>query len=415
MLAGCGGVSVPTPTQAGSDRPAAIATDGASALRACGEDPFGCVEIGEGAPIVIGTALALSGPAASMGLDAQFGAQVAVNFRGDVRGHPVELLNEDDRCTADGGTAAADLLRGEGVAAVIGTTCSAAALPAAQLLSQDGILLLSPSATAPELTDASARPPFFLRIAPNDLAQAAVMARFACEELAIGTAATVHDRTDFAMQLEAAFVQEFEATCRGSITDRAVVEPDMSGAGAALERIARSADDGPPELLYVPFLGRHGARLVRQALGTPGLQDIVLGGIRTGLDGRADPGFLRRAGAAADGMYLSGPDTAVGGDFYETAFLEAYRNVSGADEPLSSAHARAFDAANLVLDAVAEVAVEADGALYVPRSRLLEAIVDTHEYQGLSGLLSCRPRGDCADVAPAIWQFDGEATQRVWP
>jgi branched-chain amino acid transport system substrate-binding protein len=415
LLAACGGEPVPSPTLAGSDGPAALATDGASALRACREDPFGCVEIPEGAPIVIGTALTLTGPAASIGLDAQYGAQVAVNFRGDVRGHPVELRNEDDRCTADGGTAAADLLRAEGVIAVIGTTCSAAALPAGQLLGQDGILLVSPSATAPELTEPDLRPPFFVRLAPNDLAQAAAMARFACEELGIDTAATVHDGTDFATQLESAFTDEFEGECRGTVTERAGVDSGLSGASAALERIARSADDGPPELLYVPFLGEHGGRLVRRALGTSGLQDIVLAGIRTGLDERADPAFLRRAGAAAEGMYLSGADLAVGGDFYETAFLEAYRDVSGADEPLATAHAQAFDAANLVLDAIAEIAVEADGLLYVPRSRLRDAVLDTREYHGLSGVLSCGPEGDCAGVTPAIWQFDGEAMQRVWP
>jgi ABC-type branched-subunit amino acid transport system substrate-binding protein len=106
---------------------------------------------------------------------------------------------------------------------------------------------------------------------------------------------------------------------------------------------------------------------------------------------------------------------AVGGDFYETAFLEAYRDVSGADEPLASAHAQAFDAANLVLDAIAEVAVEADGVLHVSRSRLRDAVAATDEYRGLSGVLRCRPEGDCAGIAPAIWQFDGEATQRVWP
>jgi branched-chain amino acid transport system substrate-binding protein len=416
LLAACGDASVPSPSRADSGEPATRATDGASALEACEEDRFGCVVIVESDPIVIGTALAVTGPEASLGLDAQYGAQVALNLRGEVRGHRVQLVNQDDQCSADGGTAAANLLRAaEQVVAVIGTSCSTAALPAGQLLGEDGILLVSPSATAPELTEPAVRAPFFVRVAPNDLAQGVAMARFACDELGIDTAATVHDGSGFAMQLESAFADEFEAACDGSVTARTAITPDPATARAVLGRIARSADDGPPELLYVPLLGQPGAQLLRRTRDTPGLEDIVLAGILAGLDGREDPEFLRRAGAAADGMYLSGVDPAMGGDFYNSAFLEEYQNVSGVDAPLSTAHAQAYDAANLLLDAIAQVAVEADGVLYVPRSRLRDAVLSTTGWQGLSGVLNCSPAGDCADAAVAVWQLDGERTNRVWP
>jgi branched-chain amino acid transport system substrate-binding protein len=415
LLAGCGDATPARPTQSDGAATPASPPDRASALRACAEDPFGCVEIAAGEPIVIGTALTLTGPDAALGLDAQYGAQVALNFRGDVLGHAVTLLNEDDRCSVDGGTAAANLLRAAAnVVAVIGTSCSEAALPAGQLLSEDGILLVSPSATDPNLTADESRSPFFVRTAPNDLAQAGEMARFVCEELAIGTAATVHDGSTLAIQLESAFTDAFESKCRGSVTERAAI-----GGGrdldAALASIARSSDGGPPELLYLPMADEAGGLLARHAHETPGLEDVVLAGIRTGLDGRLDPGFMRRAGGAADGMYLSGTDPAVDGDFYQTAFLEEYGNVSGVDAPISTVHAQAFDAANLVLDAMARVAVEVDGVLHVPRSALRDAVLGMRDYEALGGVLTCGPVGDCADADVAIWQVDGDTTQRVWP
>src|SRR5918992_231815 len=103
---------------------------GGSAEEICSADEFDCIEIAEGDPLVLGTALVITGPDASLGLDSQYGAQVAVNLREDVLGHEVELNNQDDGCTADGGTSAANLLRSlEEIVAVIGTSCSSAGVP----------------------------------------------------------------------------------------------------------------------------------------------------------------------------------------------------------------------------------------------------------------------------------------------
>ena len=44
----------------------------------CDADPFGCVEVGAGEPITIGTLLAISGDVAFLGLDSQHGAELAI-------------------------------------------------------------------------------------------------------------------------------------------------------------------------------------------------------------------------------------------------------------------------------------------------------------------------------------------------
>jgi hypothetical protein len=93
----------------------------------CAADKFGCVKYGPNDKINLGTALSISGANASLGLDSQYGVQVAVNLRGKVAGHDVKLTNTDAGCSADGGTTAAQQLKADPtIVAVVGTSCSSA-------------------------------------------------------------------------------------------------------------------------------------------------------------------------------------------------------------------------------------------------------------------------------------------------
>jgi ABC-type branched-subunit amino acid transport system substrate-binding protein len=85
----------------------------AAAAVDCEADPFGCVEVGAGEPITIGTLLAISGDVAFLGTDSQHGVELAVDYLdgafdgtpGQIAGHDVNLVNEDDGCSAEGGRA----------------------------------------------------------------------------------------------------------------------------------------------------------------------------------------------------------------------------------------------------------------------------------------------------------------------
>jgi branched-chain amino acid transport system substrate-binding protein len=172
-----------------------------------------------------------------------------------------------------------------------------------------------------------------------------------------------------------------------------------------------AAADGP-EFLYYPIFTAAGALVTQQARQTAGLEETIL----AGADGMFSQAFLDAAGAAADGMYLSGPDLEFGGSFYESEFLPAYYEISGSDATLSVFHAHAFDAANLILSAIDEVAIEGDdGTLYVPRTALKERLFATSGYEGITGTLTCNENGDCADPAISVSEVVDGAFQRIWP
>jgi branched-chain amino acid transport system substrate-binding protein len=381
--------------------PAATDGGGGTAAETCEADEFGCIEVAEGESIRIATALVISGADSNLGLDSQYGVQVANEERPEVAGREVELDFQDDGCSAEGGTTVAQSLASDTtIAAVIGTSCSSAGVPAAEILSGAGILLLSPSATAPGLTLPDARQPFFFRTAHNDEIQGAAMADFAYNVLGVTTAATIHDGGPYTEQLQQVFQDNF-IELGGEITGTEAVDPEATDVSGQLTSLAA----GTPEFLFYPIFTQAGGQVTRQAPETEGLADTIL----AGADGLLSPAFIEAAGAEnAEGMYLSGPQADFG-DAYQNEFLPAYSDVSGEEEPIAAFHAHAYDAYNIIADAIEAVGIEEEGTLFIPRTALADWIGELADYEGLTGVLTCNENGDCANSTITVRQVrDGE-------
>ncbi len=379
-------------------------TDTGSEPEACTSDAFGCVAVAAGDPIKIGSLLVITGVNSSLGLDSQYGVEMALDYsdgtfddtNGQIKGHDVVLVAEDDGCSAEGGTAGANKLAADTqIVAVIGTSCSSAALGTAdKILGDKGVTLLSPSNTAPALTDAAIRNPFYFRTAHNDKLQGAAVANFAFTQEGLTTAATVHDGSPYAEGLANAFAESFTAL-GGTVTSQDAIQvgdTDFSGVLASIQ--AES-----PQMLYFPIFVGEGSLLVQQAKTTLG--DTVL---LAGSDGLWSDDFYA---AASDGVYLSGPDvTAFAGDaaLYADIFLPRYAEKYGS-EPLSAFHAHSWDATNMLLAAIDKVAIEDGDTLYIPRTALRDAIGATSEMIGITGSITCNATGDCQPSA-TIAVFD---------
>src|SRR5918996_1247032 len=377
----------------------------------CPDTEFGCVEVGAGAPIRSGSILTISGDTASLGLDSQHGIDLALDFRdetfdgtlGQVAGHDVEFQHEDGGCTAEGGTAAGTLLASDPtIAAVIGTSCSSSALGAAdQILNDEGIVLISPSNTSPALTDPATRQPFYYRTAHNDSIQGAAAAQFAAEELGATTAATIHDGSPYADGLQQVFCDVLSGQYGGECTAQEAIQVGDTDFAPLLTSIGADA----PEILFYPIFLPEGGLITAQARENPDYDDIAL----AGADGLLTPDFVDSAGADnAEGVYLSGPSLEFGGDFYQDEFLPAYEEQFG-EEPTAAFHAPAFDAANMLFDAIEAVAVETDdGGLLIPKTQLRDELGATSGFEGITGSLTCDENGDCQPSATiAVNQVEG--------
>lgn len=422
VLAACqpGGGASPGESEAPDESVAAEESEpadgGDDPTAVCDADEFGCLEVPEGEAVRIGTALSITGDTSALGLDSQYGAQVAadqVMEAGGLFGREIEFVHEDAGCgdAATGQTAAQALVAEGDLLGVVGTTCSRTAVPAAPVLAQEGIVLISSSNTSPTLTDpehAEYAGEFFLRTAHNDLVQGAAMATFACDQ-GFTTAATIHDGSTYADNLRAVFEEEFASQCDGEIVSQqavAVGDTDFTGVLAPIA-------DAAPDLLYYPIFHPEGTLITSQARDLPELDDTQLAA-SDGLLGLQD--LVDQAGDAAEGFVASGP--ACAGEEYENEFRPAYDELSGEDQPLSVFHCHAYDAVMMMIAAAEAVGIEGDdGTLYIPRQAFRDALAATENFEGLTGTLTCgdpQP-GDCADPDIKVSEVQDGAWVVIWP
>jgi branched-chain amino acid transport system substrate-binding protein len=404
IAAQCGGAANEAPPVA-TEAPAAEGPEPEQVAEFTCEDAIGCVDIPAGDPIRVGYALVISGPNETLGVDSRRGVEIAIDDKPEVLGHPVELVGEDALCSAEGGqTALTKLASDPSLIAVIGTNCSSAGEPASKIASDAGMALISPSNTAPSLTNPAATwNPGYLRTAHNDMVQGAAMANFVYDELGLRKAATIHDGSPYADQLQEVFANTF-TRLGGEITTQEAINVGDTDMRPVLTKIAATE----PELLYFPIFIAEGAFITTQAKEVAGLEDVAL----AGADGLISPDFLEAAGEAAEGMYHSGPDLSFENELGQ-AFLQKHRDKYG-EEPLSAFHAHAYDAANMIFAAIEEVAVEdADGALHIGRQALRDALYDTNLI-GITGNLNCNVNGDCADPLITVNQIQNGEYTPIW-
>jgi branched-chain amino acid transport system substrate-binding protein len=356
-------------------------------------DEAGCVTVDAGAPIRIASALVITGPDSGLGLDSQYGIEIALAHRGEVLGHTVELQAEDDGCSAEGGqTAAQKIVSDPTIVGVIGTSCSGAGVPPAQVMAENNYVMISPSNTAPVLTDPEQHQMGYFRTAHNDKVQGRAMAEFAYNELGVRTAAAIHDGDPYTEGLASVFRDSF-TELGGEITAFEASDPEATDVTPVLTTIAA----GEPELIYYPVFVVLGSNITLQARTVPGLEDVIL----SGADGILSAQFLEAAGEAALGMYLSGPDLGFENELYDI-FLTDYEATYGT-APTAPFHAHAYDATNILLDAIEQVAqVGDDGTLLIGRAALRDAVAATANYEGITGTLTCDENGDCADPRIAV-------------
>jgi branched-chain amino acid transport system substrate-binding protein len=371
------------------------------------EDPIGVVKLRPGEPIHIAYWFVIAGENASLGTDTMRGVEIAIDdFGGNIKGWPIKVSGQDTGCNAEGGQAAATRLAADpSIVAAIGSNCSSEAKPGVPILWKAGIPTVSPSNTAPYLTDPNRGTDYdgYLRTCHNDKVQGAIAANFAVDKLGLKKAATIHDGSVYAEQLAQVFAETFKWK-GGTITSMEAVSPNDTDMRPVLTKIAT----GKPDIIYYPIFIAAGGHITRQAKEVSGLEKVVL----MGADGMFSPDFYKAAGNAAVGMYHSSPDFSAFAGGYQS-FLEKHMKKYG-EKPIAPFHAHAYDATMMVLNAISKVSVKGtDGNLYIGRKALRDALYATKGMKGLTGTINCDQYGDCADPKIAIYQTTADNVKNL--
>ena len=366
-----------------------------------GAESLGSVRVAAGEAIQIRTLLAISNVAGGASSNVRV-VRLAVEHYGPIHGFDVHVGEaHNDFCSRSGGRGAAEaIVADRSVIGVIGTSCSTAAVEAAPLLADAGMVLISPSNTSPALTSDLAGNPGenhvegYYRTAHNDLYQGKAVALFLREEKGLRSAAVIHTGDVYTGGLATAFIDAFEEL-GGEVTGTRVVNREETDLVPQLTALAA----GSPQALFLPVSQTVGEAIVQQAPGVAGLEDLLL---ITG-DGLIDDEYM--AQPETEGMFFSGPKIHFGNNRNESTGMSAPGVVAAYEEfhgtpPASAFWGHAYDATTLLLEAIEAASRTSGDSLLIDRAAVREHLHGTSGYAGIIGSITCDAFGDCG--APAV-------------
>ncbi len=248
--------------------------------------------------IKLGVAGPHSGDLAPYGIPAMKAAQLVVkkiNAHGGVLGKQVELLIQDDQCKPEIATNTATKLVTDGADVVLGHICSGATKAALGIYKDAKIPVMSPSATNPPLTQSGDYPNFFRTIASDDM-QAKMAVDFAIDKLHVKKVAVIHDKGDYGKGF-AEFAKKFLDEAGVEVVLFEGITPGAMDYSSIVQKIRRNKADALIFGGYHPEASKLVSQMKRKRLKTVFISD----------DGVKDDSFLKVAGDAANGSYVTGP------------------------------------------------------------------------------------------------------------
>nr|WP_315596986.1 branched-chain amino acid ABC transporter substrate-binding protein [uncultured Cupriavidus sp.] len=163
--------------------------------------------------IKIAIAGPMSGSVAQYGDMVKAGALTAIeqiNAAGGANGNKFEAVLMDDACEPKQAVAVANKVVSQGIHYVIGHVCSGSTIPASDIYENEGIVMVTPSATAPQLTETKKRN-FIFRTIGRDDQQGPAAAQYIIGKIKPKKVAILHDKQSYGQGIASSVKKDLEA------------------------------------------------------------------------------------------------------------------------------------------------------------------------------------------------------------
>ena len=314
----------------------------------------------------------LTGDNANYGIRCSNAARLAIdeiNAAGGIDGKQLALIAENSLGTVDGAIAAYEkLVYSDNVCAIIGPVFTSPALAVAQRCYEDGIVMVSPSATHKDVTAVG---DYVYRTVPSDSLQSEVAAHYFYEVLGYRNIACLYAMNDYSQGVSAM------ETCM-------VGDKDFR---TQLGVIANT----DAEAIYIPNYTVEDAQILEQAYQL-GMDLPFLSS-----DGFSDPEIYNLAGDFTDGVIYVGPAQAEASTLLAD-FQEAYSAAYNGDMPDSFA-TNAYDATYILAQAI-------DRAGSADRDLINQEVKATDDFSGANGIINFAANGDMV-ASQGVYEVDG--------
>ncbi|MGC4895982.1 branched-chain amino acid ABC transporter substrate-binding protein [Micromonospora sp. DT31] len=322
---------------------------------------------------------AFTGPNSGLVLPSLNGAKLAFKqFKEKNKDCNVELKEFDTTGDATQATPVANqVAQDTSFVAVIGGHFSGESKATMPIYEAAGLVMVSPSATAAELTTAGNKA--FHRVVGNDATQGAAAVTYLNNVLKPNKVFVIDDGQPYGQGI----ISEVKKGLGPKVVGSDKVQTDQTNFDATISKIKSSGADA---IAYGGYTNE-AAPLLKQARAA-GVTAKFLG-----FDGLYDPGFPAGAGAGAEGAIVTCPclpATEAGGTFsadYEKEF----------GQPPGSYGAEGFDGANVLLDGFKEGKSS--------RKDMMDW-VNSYDKQGVSKYVKFDDAGDVEKSKVVIWAYE---------
>jgi branched-chain amino acid transport system substrate-binding protein len=351
----------------------------AVAANAAAQMPPNEIKIGIGGP--------LTTPSAGFGVEMRQAVDMAIDERngaGGLHGARVIGVAIDDRADVETGKGVArSFCNDPAVLGVVGHVNSGVAIATGQVYADCGLAVVTPMASNPKVTESGFATIF--RLTNRDDRKGPGLARYLIEKMGKKRALVIDDGTPYGTGLAGQFAAGFSA--RGTVTGRKSV-------AAGDQDFADFVGGWPKDFDVVFFAGIREGALILKEMRRQGLTQLFSCG-----DGCWDAnGFIHAAEGAAttgEGVRVLSAAPALGDVPGSAEFAAKYTAKYG---PINNYAASSYDAARVLMAAIAEAATRAKGA---PARADVVAALRALTFQGI------------AYAKPVAWTQEGDNKSAV--
>ncbi|MFH8343239.1 branched-chain amino acid ABC transporter substrate-binding protein [Streptomyces sp. NPDC018045] len=381
-------------------------TAGALTLSACGsrgDDKKG----GEGTKttVTLGLDAPITGELSALGLGIRNSAQLAVdnaNKTGEVKGIGFELEALDDKAQANVGQQNATKLAGDkDVLGIVGPLNSSVAQSMQQVAQQNGVALISPANTTPDLTQGKdwkqnkrvRQFSTYFRTATTDEVQGAFDGQFAWEKAKFKNAYVIDDQKTYGAGLAASFKAQF-TKLGGKVVGSEHVNPEDRDFKAVVAKVKAAKPD------VVFYGGEYPASgPLSQQLKDGGVNVPLMGG-----DGMYSAEYIK-LNKKAQGDYASSVGKPVEQLDSAKKFIDDYR-AAGYKDRYEAYGGSAYDATWALIQAVKKVVGDNGGKLPEDARKKVVDALNQVSFDGVTGHVSFDKYGDTTNTMITAYQVD---------
>ena len=336
----------------------------------------------------------LTGDNANYGIRCSNAARLAIdeiNADGGIDGKQLVLIAENSEGTVEKALSSYEKLAyTDEVCAIIGPVFTGPALAVAQRCQEDGIVMISPSAThkdvtAQAITNADGLN-YVFRTVPSDALQSEVAGHYFYEVLGYRKLASLYAMNDYSQGLADGMAATFSALGGQIVASETCMVGDKDFR-TQLTQI-RSAS---PEAIYIPNYTVEDAQILEQAAQL-GITVPFLSS-----DGFSDPEIYNLAGDFTDGVIYVGPAQAEASSILSD-FQAAYSAAYDGDAPDSFA-TNSYDATYIIAAAL-------DNAGSADPKAVRDQVAATKDFLGANGTINFAANGDLV-ASQGVYEVEG--------